>query len=111
MNEPDENGITPLIVACYNGTARCSPRTPDVIQADENGITPLCAACNSGHSEVVTTLLAANADVDQADTTSGLSPLYIACWKGHTEVGTKLLAANANVNQATYHGETPLFVA
>ena len=59
---------------------------------------------------VVTKLLAANADVNQAPN-DGATPLYIACDKGHTEVVTKLLAANADVNQADNDGATPLFIA
>ena len=55
-------------------------------------------ACQHGHIEIVTKLLAANADVKQAINT-GSTPLYIACENGHTEVVTTLLAADADVNR------------
>ena len=47
---------------------------------DEDGGTPLLLAVYKGHAEVVTTLLAANADVDQP-TNKGQTPLHLACWK------------------------------
>ena len=47
--------------------------------------TPLLVACHRGHAEIVTKLLAANANVDQADN-HGATPLIVACQKGHTEV-------------------------
>ena len=65
------------------------------------------AACQNGHTEVVTKLLAANANVNQANN-DGATPLYIACQQGHAEIVTQLLAANANVNKATERGATPL---
>ena len=45
-------------------------------QAIDDGTT-LCIACQQGHAEVVTTLLTANAKVDQADD-SGYTPIYVA---------------------------------
>ena len=35
-------------------------------QADNNGITPLLVACFNGHTEVAATLVDANADINQA---------------------------------------------
>ena len=68
-----------------------------------------CASA-AGHTEIVTKLLAANANVNRA-TGNGLTPLYVACGQGHAEIVTKLLAANANVDQADEDGTTPLIVA
>ena len=68
-------------------------------------------ACLQGHTEVVTTLLAANADVDQTNN-DGATPLLVACGNGHIEVITALLAANADVNHAeSTHGGTSLQIA
>ena len=58
-----------------------------------------------GHVEIVTKLIAANADVNQADM-EGVTPLWIACQMGHTEVVTALIAANADVNQGA-HDDNP----
>ena len=64
-----------------------------------------------GHTEIVTKLLAANADVNQADG-YGETPLYVASQEGFTEIVTKLLAANADVNHAEEDDDcTPLFIA
>ena len=63
-----------------------------------------------GPHRVVAKLIAANANVNQAEN-DGVTPLLIACQKGHTEIVTKLIAANADVNQANNNGATPLYVA
>ena len=61
------------------------------------GMTALHIACNYGHIDVVTILIAADADVNQASI-NGATPLFTACEKGHTEVVAKLLAANAEAS-------------
>ena len=78
--------------------------------AADGGCTALYIACQDRHTEVVTTLLAANANVDQANS-NGTKPLHIATAKGHAEVVTTLLAASANINQADNGGATPLSLA
>ena len=51
-------------------------------QAANDGTTPLYAACGgNGRAEVVTALLAENADVNKADN-EGNTPLYVACENG-----------------------------
>ena len=73
--------------------------------------TPLRDAARQGDSKAVKTLIAAGADVNQADE-RGVTPLYIAAAKGRVAVVKELLAAGADANQArTDNGETPLFVA
>ena len=68
--------------------------------------TPLYIAC----AHVVTKLLGANANVNQAKN-DGYTPLYIASELGHTEIVTKLIAANAEVNQPATQGWSPLHKA
>ena len=63
------------------------------------GVTPLHCVCHKGHTEGVTVLLAAGANVNQAS--DGCTPLYIACQRGHADVVTKLIAANADVISPT----------
>ena len=83
----------------------------DVNQAkNDDGSTPLHIACHKGHIEEVTTLLAENADVNQA-ANDGITPLYAACHNGHIEVVATLLAENADVNKADNDGDTPLYAA
>ena len=63
-----------------------------------------------GHLHVVTALLAAGADSNQAMTNGG-TPLLIAVQEGHLHVVTDLLAAGADINQAMTDGGTLLFIA
>ena len=63
-------------------------------------------------STSVRVLVARNADVNQAKTTSGVTPVYVAAQNGHVEVVQLLLGSNADVNQAkTNTGSTPVFIA
>ena len=69
---------------------------------DDGRVTALAAASSRGHAEVVTLLLAADADVDLAGANWGVTPLWFACRNGHTDVVTLLLAADADVNRAMH---------
>ena len=50
-----------------------------------SGVTALYVACMKGHTEIVATLLAANANANEAQHIDGVTPLYIACQNGHGE--------------------------
>ena len=52
-------------------------------QARDTGSTPLFYACQEGHTEIVTKLLAANADVNQPNN-NDVTPLYVACENGRS---------------------------
>ena len=76
-------------------------------QASNHGATPLYIASREGHTEVVATLIAANAEVDLKVAANaerwkgddeGFTPLILASQNGHAEIVAKLLAANADVN-------------
>ena len=110
---------TPLAAAVLNrDMARVAALLAGGADADVNqpigrlarGVTPLHCVCHDGHTEGVTVLLAAGANVNQASD-DGCTPLYVACRRGHTEVVTKLIEANADVNQAREAGATPLYIA
>ena len=60
-----------------HGPARRGSRQVD--KANDDGESPLHIACQKGHAEVVTALLAANADVNQARMGDGATPLIMAC--------------------------------
>ena len=62
--------------------------------SDGSGWTALLLACAAGHTNVVKTLLAANADIHQTNN-DGCTPLWMASEKGRSEIVTILLAANA----------------
>ena len=65
-------------------------------KATVDGATPLFMACGKGHTEAVSALLAAGADVDKA-MDDGATPLFIACQQGHTILVSKLLHARTTV--------------
>jgi hypothetical protein len=79
------------------------------------GAMPLYSASRNGRPEVVSQLLAAGADVNQAYKHSpydnGTTSLYAASMQGHSEVVGQLLAAGADANQANTDGSTPLWRA
>ena len=118
-------GDTPLIDAARHGRADdvtsllADGADVNELATDGSGRTALILAITSSRpritkAEIVTTLLAANADVNLEGAVEVLSgarrygaPLWFACQMGFTEVVTALLAANANVNQANAHGDTP----
>ena len=106
----------PLIDAAWIGNAAdVASLIADGADVNENspvlaGATALIIACGKGHLDVVTLLLAANADVDNS-TAGGATPLNIASETNHPEIVTALLAANANVNMADDEGVTPLYMA
>ena len=79
-------------------------------QAANDGTTPLYVACGgNGRAEVVTALLAENADVNKADN-EGNTPLYVACENGDLGVAQFVLLrrqpnftdTDANLLEAPY---------
>ncbi|KAL5509660.1 hypothetical protein EMCRGX_G005062 [Ephydatia muelleri] len=75
----------------------------------QDGCSPLNAASYNGHLDVVTALLEAGANINQA-TKNGWSPLNVASWKGHLDVVNTLLEAGANINQANNVGKKEVLV-
>ena len=76
--------------------------------ADKDGWTALMKAAEAGHEEVVGTLLAQGAAVNEQDKTGGWSALMKASEKGHLEVVRKLLDAGAAIDQRDWGGFTAL---
>ncbi|BFZ23169.1 hypothetical protein BsWGS_26208 [Bradybaena similaris] len=70
--------------------------------------TPLNFAAQYGHTEIVESLLKADANADAADDTK-MTPLHHAAWRGHVEIVENLLKAGANVNAKCDSGYTPLY--
>jgi ankyrin repeat protein len=68
------------------------------------GVTPLMEASKLGDIELVRTLLADAAEVNQTSD-YGYTPLVFACWKGHIEIVKVLIDAGADVNIRT--GKVP----
>ena len=112
VDEPMDDGASPLYVACMQGHAEVAGRLldagADVTTTTQKKNLWTClhyAASQDGNNRplLFTTswmsLLAHGAPVDQP-TAKGASPLFIACEKGHTEVARKLLDAGADPHLA-----------
>ena len=110
INQPDDNGITPLVNACFRGRSDCVrlllAANAAIDQTNRSGATPLHTACFEGNSECVPL----HAAFDQPSG-NGSTPLYFACSLGHSDCVRLLLAAHAAIDQPNSNGLTPLFIA
>jgi ankyrin repeat protein len=68
-------------------------------------------ACASGYIELVTVLLAINANVEDKGHKNETTPLMEACANGHKQIVQLLLRHKANVNAQSACGNTPLHYA
>lgn len=76
-----------------------------------SGWTALLAAANDGHSDIVSLLLEAGADVDAQEPGGGWSALHFAAYSGHEAVVELLLDAGAPLEQTNQAGQTAIDVA
>ena len=81
------------------GCCPSSPHAAAANKANENGATPLYIACDKGHVDAARLLLDKGAEVDRADE-DGRTPLFVACFKGHVGAARLLLDKGADVNRA-----------
>jgi len=106
VNESDQSGCTPLVVACSLGHADCAEfllkSFADANHFDARGVPVLFTACLSGSSACVTTLLRWGADANSktalrasAGCNGGRSPLWAACTSGNLESVRQLCAYGA----------------
>ncbi len=75
-----------------------------------NRITPLMQAAQNGHSEIVSLLLDAGADINISEC-EGQNSLLIASGQGHEEIVQLLLQKGAKVNIPAHDGRTALMRA
>jgi uncharacterized protein len=73
-------------------------------------MTALHYAARDGRIEIARTLIAANANVNQAEV-NGVSPLVMAIANNHIDVARLLLDHGADVNAVDWWGRTPLWTA
>jgi len=79
------------------------PETP-------GGMTALLYAARDGRLEVAKLLLAAKADINQAEA-NGISPLLMALTNNHLDIAGYFLEHGASAKAADQWGRTPLFAA
>jgi ankyrin repeat protein len=73
-------------------------------------MSPLLYAARDGRLESARMLLAAGADIDQAEA-NGITPLLSAIINNHPAVARFLVDQGANVNAMDWYGRTPLWAA
>ncbi|CAH8460315.1 unnamed protein product [Schistosoma turkestanicum] len=80
-----------------------SVNSNEVHSVDKNGMTPLHWASDRGFSDLVSTLIKYNANINVKDA-EGQTPLHYACSCGHDEVIEILLKSNADINAKDNEG-------
>ena len=73
-------------------------------------VTGLFVASQNGHTEVVSILVSARANLDW-QCSDGASALFVASQNGHTEVVRTLVTAGGDVCRSRHDGTAPLFMA
>ena len=118
-DEPDAEGLTPLMRAAADGAGGRVLRCLVAARADVNareaklGRTALWLAASFGHAEAVEALARLGGDVD-ATAEPGVfdsTPMFIAAQEGHTAVIEALGRLGADVNRAAKDGRTPVYMA
>lgn len=114
INERDDEGLTPLIVATVaNDSAMAqallSKGANPNLQAN-NGMTALMAAAFHGRENIIPMLLAAGANTDLRDT-KGRTALIVAAKVGTTMPVTQLLEGRSDVRIKDANGNTALMVS
>ena len=114
-NAANRYGVTPLSLACTNGSA---PFVTLLLEAgaDANlalsgGETPLMTAARTGRLAAVKALLARGARVNDKIARGGQTALMWAAHEGHADVVETLIAAGADFRTPVDSGFTPLLFA
>jgi len=107
----NRHGVTPLELACINGSAAMIARLLDA-GVDPNSVNPsgqtaLMIASRTGNPEAVQVLLDRGAAVNAQDTVAQQTALMWAVTEDHAEAVRLLLSRHADVNARTLVVETP----
>ena len=118
VDTANDYGVTPLAVACRNGSTASAKIVETLLQAGANpdaelpsGETVLMTASFAGRVDAVQSLLARGADVNATETIKGQTALMWAVSEGHREVARALLDHGADVNAPSTGESTPLLLA
>ena len=103
VDAADDQGITPLWLACANGggtviVERLLGAGANADAAHSSGETALMSAARTGNTAAVGLLLASGADVGAAERNRGQTALMWAAAQGHTGIVHSLLAAGADLH-------------
>ena len=118
VNAANDYGVTPIVVACQNGSAASAQVVRRLLREGANpnaalpsGQTVLMTASLSGNRDAVDALLAAGAHVNSAETVKGQTALMWAAAEGHRDVVEMLVARGADVNARSLSQFTALLFA
>jgi ankyrin repeat protein len=111
INESDNKGFTPLIIAAYNNqlgvVETLLQAGADTTAGDRNGNTALMGAIFQGYDAIVHKLLHAGADPNMQNG-QGATALTFAATFHRNQLAQRLLQAGADKNIADAFGKTPL---
>ena len=110
----NDYGVTPLYLACTNGSAEVVAPLLDAgadPEARTAGETALMTAVRTGSVDIVELLIANGADLDATQRESGQTLLMTAAAEMHPAVVRILLARGADVHARSVVGFTPLTFA
>lgn len=114
INIRDNEGRTPLYVACMEGYSNIVSllinSKANINQAKKGGATPLFIASQNNKKDIVRLLLQHGADVNKAKS-DGATPLYVASLKDNKDVVQILLQHDADMYKARNDGSTPAYKA
>ncbi|XP_071125223.1 uncharacterized protein [Mytilus edulis] len=114
INKKNNDGETPLHIACQNGHLRCvqllKQNKAVVNEKDLSSRTPIHFGCEAGNLDIVEYLIRNDAMINIKDK-KGLTPLHIASDKGHYNVVKCLVENKAKINDQDESGKTPLHYA
>ena len=114
LNARDENGRTPLLLACGAGkedvVVFLLARGADVRLSDDRGNTPLHAASALGDATVMKELMDKGADPG-AKNLQGQAPLNLAASNGREKAVLLLIEKKADLENRDAWGRTPLITA
>ena len=115
VNAVNDYGVTPLALACDNGSAAMVTRLlqggadPNVVRS--TGETPVMTCARTGDLAAVDALLTYGAEPSGTDTLYGQTALMWAAGEGHAEVARLLVTRGADVQARTSGGYTALLIA
>ncbi|WP_048502689.1 ankyrin repeat domain-containing protein [Chryseobacterium sp. BLS98] len=108
INKPNENGFSPLILACYRGNDQVADFLMDKVKDINYGSaqgSALTAAVFKGNKVLTQKLLASGADPNLADA-NGTTPLIYAVQLQDKDLVESLLKSKANKELADKKGKT-----
>ncbi|MBN1272901.1 MAG: ankyrin repeat domain-containing protein [Candidatus Aminicenantes bacterium] len=115
LNQPDQNGRTPLHHACITGKNQMAgyliEQGAELDPKDENKNTPLHIAALRGNLELVKMLLKKGSKSIHEGASWNNNPLHLACERGHPKVVSFLIEHGANIEARNEMKRTPLIAA